>query len=151
MNLAFQLSLLLAELLILPSTIYSSCHRPVSGHPQGLLTLTEEGCSNKTVRVKVCQGDCSSICYPEVRNNEVQTRTVCHGCAPKEMVVKYASLQCGSRTRNVTYQEASKCECHYLGVCEIGSRKRRSVNETEVVPKLVKRAVQAVLGQSISH
>ena len=143
MKIVFLLSLLLTGLLILSPTAQSSCHHPIEGHPKGNLTLTKKGCTSKTIQVKMCEGECSSVCFPRYYHGEVVTTTICHGCRPKEMVVKHETLQCGSKTRTVKYKEPVKCECDFIGECSMGLRKRRSVRGIEAVQ--VMRPVRSII------
>ena len=94
--------------------------------------VTKSGCASQTVAVDVCEGDCSSVSYPFYENGEVKTGIVCHGCEPKSVRSKNIVLKCGSQRQEVEYFEPDRCLCK-LYKCEIGLRKRRSTNETEVL------------------
>ena len=132
MNTTLQLLLLTAAfLLLLPSTVHSSCRHPVRRHRQGLLTLHKKGCKSQTVQLAVCAGGCSSVTFPEYILGKLEAKMRCHSCEPKKMVERSIKLQCGSTEEIVTYKEASRCECKYLGECRVGSRKRRSLIKME--------------------
>ena len=131
---SFCLSLLLIGLLILPLTVHSVCRHPTGKHHKSNLTLKSEGCTPKTVQVKICEGECSSTCYPQYRHGRIETKTICHGCTAdtKKMIKKEVKLQCGpDNSKIIKYEEASKCLCVMLGNCEIGSRKGQVFNEIE--------------------
>jgi hypothetical protein len=110
-------------------TIAGKCQKPVSGHRKGKLTLSEPGCTSKTVDVNVCEGDCSSASYPVYETGEVKTGIICYGCEPRSFKSKKVKLDCGSKKQNVEYFEPDDCLCKQYS-CEIGLRKKRSTNET---------------------
>jgi hypothetical protein len=127
MNILYLLPLLVTAILITSPATQGSCRHPIEGHPRGNLTLKKRGCTPKTVPVKVCEGECSSMCFPHYHHGEIVTTTACFGCRPKEMALKHETLECGTKTKTVTYMEAVQCECDPIGKCFVGMKKRRSV------------------------
>ena len=131
MNTSSNLCLLIMGLLIVTTTA-PKCKKPVGGHRRGTLEVTKSGCTPETVDVKVCEGDCSSASYPFYEHGEVKTGILCHGCEPKSFKTKIVKLQCDSKKQDVEYYEPKDCLCKKYS-CEIGLRKKRSTNETEVM------------------
>jgi hypothetical protein len=131
MTFSIRLYLLIAGLLTV-TTIAKICSDPVSAHRRGTLEISKKGCIPKTVDVNVCDGYCSSITYPDFEHGAVKMNLACHGCVPKSVNRRKVWLQCGSQRKPEWYSDPTECECKKFKTCEIGSRKKRSTNETDL-------------------
>lgn len=130
MTVTFQLILLLTGVLI-PLTVHSC--GITNSHRKSALTLTKSNCDPKIVYVNVCAGDCPSWCIPTYKNNEMTTILGCWACKPKEMEKLITTMTCSSGSKSVKYEQAKRCDCERQSSCAVGSRKRRSQNETEAL------------------
>jgi hypothetical protein len=77
------------------------------------------------------------MCFPKYVKGELITETVCHGCSAECLIEREVELQCdGNKTKIVKYQEAQKCWCVKLGVCEFGSQVSNEIGSEKTVHEL---------------